>query len=285
MVDTKSVNNTTLLHFLERTVAKHFPEMEEFLEEIAKPAEAYRIHLAEIRKGLTDLRNGLKTIRQELGEYFADMDQSDRYGAQMWNFIGKANSRLEDLTDNVNLADTTFTEVLKYYGEEDKNVTSGEFYGIFKTFVTSYKKCKVDNQTAAEERSANEKRKQAAEDAKVNRQKVREAAQMQTDDDSAVLDKLIGELGNGMVLGRRSRKHRPTVDTRSNQPPTLDSIGGTDIDESERALDMLAQLRADGFEAPMPESPSIGAAQRRRRRRTEANKYNPPSRTFIPSRN
>jgi hypothetical protein len=36
------VNNTTLLHFLERTVAKNFPEMEEFLEELAAPAEAYR---------------------------------------------------------------------------------------------------------------------------------------------------------------------------------------------------------------------------------------------------
>jgi hypothetical protein len=36
------VNNTTLLHFLERTVAKHFPHMDEFLEELAKPAEAYR---------------------------------------------------------------------------------------------------------------------------------------------------------------------------------------------------------------------------------------------------
>ena len=41
-MDTKSVNNTTLLHFLERTVSKHFPDMEEFLEELAKPAEAYR---------------------------------------------------------------------------------------------------------------------------------------------------------------------------------------------------------------------------------------------------
>lgn len=36
------MNNTTLLHFLERTVNKHFPDMEEFLEELAKPAEAYR---------------------------------------------------------------------------------------------------------------------------------------------------------------------------------------------------------------------------------------------------
>lgn len=42
LVDTKSVNNTTLLHFLERTVHKHFPDMEEFLEELNKPAEAYR---------------------------------------------------------------------------------------------------------------------------------------------------------------------------------------------------------------------------------------------------
>ena len=42
LVDTKSVNNTTLLHFLERTIHKHFPHMNEFLDELAKPAEAYR---------------------------------------------------------------------------------------------------------------------------------------------------------------------------------------------------------------------------------------------------
>ena len=42
LVDTKSVNNTTLLHFLERTVGKHFAPMEEFLDELEKPAEAYR---------------------------------------------------------------------------------------------------------------------------------------------------------------------------------------------------------------------------------------------------
>lgn len=42
LVDTKSLNNTTLLHFLERTVAHHFPEMEEFFNELEKPADAYR---------------------------------------------------------------------------------------------------------------------------------------------------------------------------------------------------------------------------------------------------
>jgi hypothetical protein len=81
----------------------------------------------------------LKRIRQELGEHFTDMDQADKYGRQMWNFVGKANSQLEDLTDDVNLADSTFTEVIKYFGEEDRNMSSSEFFGIFKTFVTSYK--------------------------------------------------------------------------------------------------------------------------------------------------
>ena len=42
MVDTKSLHNTTLLHFLERTVSKLFPDMEGFLDELSAPAEAYR---------------------------------------------------------------------------------------------------------------------------------------------------------------------------------------------------------------------------------------------------
>jgi len=57
----------------------------------------------------------------------------------MWNFVSKAAVKLEDLVDDVNLAESTFTEVVKYYGEDDKNMSSSEFYAIFKTFVTSYR--------------------------------------------------------------------------------------------------------------------------------------------------
>jgi cytokinesis protein len=57
----------------------------------------------------------------------------------MWAFVSKANVQMEDLIHDVNNADSLFTDVLSYYGEEDKNISSSEFYGIFKTFVTSYK--------------------------------------------------------------------------------------------------------------------------------------------------
>lgn len=141
MVDTKSSNSMTLLHFLERTVSKHFPSMETFLDELQAPAEAYRVNLLDVRKTLTEMREGLKRIRHELSENFSEVEQNDRYGIQMWNFVGKATAKLEDLVDDVSIAGSTFDEVVKYYGEDEKNMTSSEFYGIFKTFVTSYKVC------------------------------------------------------------------------------------------------------------------------------------------------
>lgn len=67
------------------------------------------------------------------------MDENDKYGKQMWAFVSKANVQMEDLVHDVNNADSTFTDVLNYYGEEDKNMSSSEFFAIFKTFVTSYK--------------------------------------------------------------------------------------------------------------------------------------------------
>lgn len=97
------------------------------------------VNLQEIRKGLADLRDGLKSIREELTEHFSEMDPKEQYGPQMINFVTSANARLQDLVDDVNSAESTFAEVLAYFGEDDRNLSSSEFYGIFKTFVTSYK--------------------------------------------------------------------------------------------------------------------------------------------------
>lgn len=101
----------------------------------------YRItvSLQDVRKTLGELREGLKKIRQELADHFATPDQTDRYGTQMFAFAKQAGEQLEDLLDDVNQADSIFSDVVRYYGEDEKNMGSSEFYGVFKTFVTSYK--------------------------------------------------------------------------------------------------------------------------------------------------
>lgn len=95
--------------------------------------------MQDVRKSLGELRVGLQNIQRELKDYFSDMGLNDKYAKQMWSFVGKAKDQLADLVDDVNHADSTFSEVIKYYGEDDKNMSSSEFYGIFKTFTTSYK--------------------------------------------------------------------------------------------------------------------------------------------------
>lgn len=97
------------------------------------------MNLTDLRKGLAELRDGLSQIHKELKDHFAEIEQTERYGKQMWSFVNKAKFQLDDLVDEVKLADTTFSDVVKYYGEEDRNMSSSEFFGIFQTFVVSYK--------------------------------------------------------------------------------------------------------------------------------------------------
>lgn len=253
---------------------------------------AASVNLLDIHKDMGEIRTGLKRIRQELTEHFADMDPSEKYGRQMWSFVGKATSQIEDLTDDINLADSTFTEVIKYFGEEDKNMSSSEFYGIFKTFVTSYKvqvhvvdsrhnppdtllqKCKSDNQTAAEEQLAIQKRKQAMEESKITRQKAQEEAVANgtagtEDEDTSVLDNLLEKLRNGDTVGRRARRARPSAENRPAIPATLSTDGNPASaanDTADIARDMLARLQSDGFQAFTANSTPTPRRQTRRRR-------------------
>ena len=127
------------------------------MEELSRPSEAHRgtlkprphnlgveltevlDNLQDVRKDLAGLREGLKKIRQEITDHFANVKTSDQYGTKMWDFLKEATASLEDLVDDVKAAESTFSEVAQFYGEDEKNTSSSEFYGIFKTFATSYK--------------------------------------------------------------------------------------------------------------------------------------------------
>lgn len=298
LVDTKSVNNTTLLHFLERTVSKHFPEMTGFLDELLKPEEAYRVNLQEVKKHFGELRVGLKSIRSELGEHFSDMDSlpaEDQYPKKMWRFLGEATDQLEDLSDAVKQAELKFVDILRYYGEDEKT-SSAEFFGIFKTFVTSYRKCQSENQNAAEEKAVAERRRQHAEESRVAREKALNEGTVRDPQDAAILDTLLERLRNGDTMPRKARRTRPSVhrlpaaltltSNTAGSESALSELGvnggalsddGTAPVEvvADRAKNMLAELHQAGFGAPapspglmatLPRGPRTGSTRRARAR-------------------
>jgi len=124
----------------------------------------------------------------------------------------------------------------------------------------------LQNQTIAEEKLALERRRQAHEESRSNRQKEREA--MAADEDGGALEKLLTNLRNGDTISRKARmRRRPAPDGHLLIPLPLNVEGSTSSnDTSHIARDMLARLQSDGFVATPP---TIAAQYRRRRRRTE----------------
>ena len=278
--------------------------MEEFLEELSRPSEAYRGKLArrsrsmevklievldnlqDIRKDLAILREGLKKIRQELTDHFANVEPSNQYGTKMWAFLNKATTLLEDLSDDINVAESTFSEVVQFYGEDEKSMTSSEFFGIFKAFIAYYRvsraicgtpvrpfllialisqKCKMDNQTIAEQKASAEKRRIAAEELRAARKKAQEEAS--ESEDTSVLDNLLEKLRSGENVGRRARRARPNAETSM---LTVDiTLPPDKEDPADLARDMLARLQSGDFAALTPASQKSNpySSSRRNRRR------------------
>lgn len=111
-----------------------------------------------------------------------------------------------------------------------------------------------------------EKRKQAAEEFRANRQKAVETSA----EDSAVLDNLLERLRNGENVGRRARRARPPPpnDNASAIPAIAELQDDQEPEGSNDAADiarvMLARLQADGFAVDMPSTPTLPSRRPRR---------------------
>jgi cytokinesis protein len=128
--------------------------------------------------------------------------------------------------------------------------------------------------TIAEERAALQKRKQAAEQAKLERQRIQEAAKANEDDESTGYDALLDALRKGEVP-RSARRTRPRDRNAAPTPLSLDIPGGASGDDAaNRARDMLAMLKSDGLDSFNLASPSTATTPnplRKNRRRRGSN--------------
>ena len=95
--------------------------------------------LQPVGKARAELSEKLAAIDKEIKDHLADEPiPGDRYAQRMIRFLADARDRIDALNDRRIMTESTYNETLRYFNE-DPTTPSNVFFGIFKTFLTSYK--------------------------------------------------------------------------------------------------------------------------------------------------
>lgn len=319
LVDTKASDGTTLLHFVERTISKCFPEVEAFMDELELPAEACRVQLLDLRRDLAELKSGAFQHRKELDRLIDESEENlqDPYVKIMLPFLNDAASDLQRINDQVLFTERVYNEALKYFGEgpdpkkrglgqlANQVMRTEDFFGIFKEFLASYKKVKVDNVKIGEQRALEAKRRAVAEEREKERQEALARKEAGVDD-SAVLETLLGSLrSGGGTPNKHRRKARERRQTNANRAAALAATSGVagagatngaedataeavaQASPSDVAAAMLAKLQGGnaggGDETASPSTSAFRTTRRRDRRSARDGTSEPQPASIVPA--
>lgn len=227
-------------------------------EELSSSAKVLKNDLLKIRRD----------IRTELDNLERDQLTKDSYLRRMNTFVDVAEDRVETLSDRVLLAGHAFNSVKSYYGEGDDRFdptvrteifskpTSLEFFGVFKTFITSWDICKAQNKMREEARAANEKRKIKIERKQTDALSPQSTGASSTMASGALEDLHARLLKQGTPRAKRERRQRdiprtPDFDSFDFSTFSIDGFGDDTTGDAlaEAARNMLGQL---GETAPTP---------------------------------
>ncbi|KAI8596509.1 hypothetical protein EDD21DRAFT_388055 [Dissophora ornata] len=251
LVDTKASNapNMTLLHFLTNITESTLPDLLNYQAEISTCGEACRVSLPELLSDFNLIKTKLKEIKVELSTHYPDglkICPDDRFYEVMKPFIEGAEKKFSRAETAMVEMDSLYKDCVKFFGEEPAIIKPDEFFGIFKTFTSSFEKARDDNRKQRERDTQREKAKQAARQrqeqiaAKRNRLQVPdiigEGSTSDADggsDDKGMMDSLLETLRNGgdNEASRRDRRRKHRADHAASV--------------SVKAQDLLTSLRED----------------------------------------
>ncbi|KAF9911611.1 Dishevelled associated activator of morphogenesis 2 [Lobosporangium transversale] len=241
----------TLLHFLTNITENTLPEILSYREEIAPCGAACNVSLPDLQVDFNYLKTKIKEIKAELNTHYLNGYKStpeDRFFEVMHPFMESAEKAFQKAETSMLDMEAAYKQCVKFYGEDSTNMKPDEFFGIFKTFSTSFEKAREDNQKQQEKQAQREKAKTAAkarqEQMAVKKNRIKVQGEGSNDpeggnDDKGMMDSLLETLRNGgdNEASRRDRRRKNRVD--QNTP----SVSAT------KAQELLTSLRED---SPIP---------------------------------
>lgn len=131
----------TLLHFLTNITESTLPDLLQYQDEIRSCGEACRVSLPELQSDFKMIESRLNDIKAELRSYYPEGRQAtpdDRFHEVMTPFIVSVEAEFAVTKVAMAEQDALYKECVKFYGEDPVNMKPDEFFGIFKTFTSSF---------------------------------------------------------------------------------------------------------------------------------------------------
>ena len=85
----------------------------------------------------------LNDLAMEIDKNFTDaeLEDNDRFPLTMKDFVERSKSKFEELQVKYTSMEVAYKDVVSYFGEDPKTTKPDEFFGNFKTFISSFQVC------------------------------------------------------------------------------------------------------------------------------------------------
>jgi hypothetical protein len=168
-MDTRANSSrSTFLHYLCQVVETKYPDTLGILSELKDVSVACRVSFQLLSNEMNYLRTALKDVSKELERYKQTHPQKtsadDKFPERISPFYNRASKLFADLEKKYKLMNEVYEDAVNMFGEEVKDTTSEDFFGIFRTFMGNFEKCITENRAERERENMQEKRKRAEEE-------------------------------------------------------------------------------------------------------------------------
>ncbi|WBW74521.1 formin Fus1 [Schizosaccharomyces osmophilus] len=195
-------NGLTLLHTFEGIVRKCFPELEEFLHDLANVPEVVKVNFEQLEHDCLNLEQLVKEVEEDFSENGALSERkilhpNDRIREVIAPWIPSAKSITGKLKSDLMSMKETFECTLTMFGENPDSLACGSyFFESLHDFLKEYNKVKQANLKFEEEERIAHVRLKALE-ATGKKELMQSTLQETTKDESAIMDNLLEKLKSG----------------------------------------------------------------------------------------
>lgn len=205
-------------------------------------------------KEYNELRSGLQRLIQELDNHYGEgyeAPEGDRFAEVLTSFRDQALEKFEEMEVRYTSMDVAYKDAVAYYGENPNEMKPDEFFGIFKTFTSSWERAMSDNKAARKKLEQMERARQMdaerRERIKAQRRGVDTSDQPQQgeDEDKHIMDNLLERLRAGEMETSTKRRDRQTRSPRERRMQRSESV-------AVMAEDLLKSIQTDEDTPRMP---------------------------------